>query len=310
MNLKYICAQPGVKYYTWQIEVMINNFIKNKINPNDIEILIGIEGDVIPEDWKKIEQHYSNIKFFFYPDNRTDKSYIPSIYFHLLKQHFQSYPELENTPILLHDSDIVFTKTPDFQSMIHGDAWYLSDTNSYINYSYIKQKGDYIYKKMCDIIGLDERIPKLMNSNSGGAQYIVKNTNSKFWEKVEEDSIKLYKYFCEVEHLHEKKHEHDYPLQKWTAGMWSFLWNAWYFGHETIVDERLDFGWVTNPYSDVEKYSILHNAGVTHDSRRLFFKGDYINKLPYNEDLDIDQTKASYYYWMQIQETKLNSCLV
>lgn len=310
MDLKYICAQPGVKYYTWQVEVMIHNFIKNKINPNNIEILIGINNNIIPEDWKNIQQSYPYVRFFFYPDTRIDKSYIPSIYFHLLKKHFQSYPELEKSVILLHDSDIVFTRPPEFQSMIYDNAWYLSDTNSYINYNYIQQKGDHIYKKMCEIVGLDERIPKLMNSNSGGAQYIVKNTNSKFWEKVENDSIKLYTYFCEIEPLYEKKHEYDYPIQKWTAGMWSLLWNAWLEGHETIVDKRLDFGWVTSPYSDVEKYSILHNAGVTPDCKGLFFKGNYIDRFPYNDDLDIDPTRASHYYWEQIQETKLNSCLI
>jgi hypothetical protein len=92
--------------------------------------------------------------------------------------------------------------------------------------------------------------------------------------------------------------------------MWSFLWNAWYFGHETIVDKRLDFGWVTNPYSDVEKYPILHNAGVVDNSKGLFYKGDYIDKLPYEVNLEIDESKASYYYWNEIQETKLKSCLI
>jgi hypothetical protein len=194
--------------------------------------------------------------------------------------------------------------------MAYDKAWYLSNTNSYINYDYIQQKGNHIYEKMCEIVGIDKLIPKLLNNNSGGAQYIVKNTNYEFWNKVELDSVSLYKYFCDEEPNYVKKHDSDYPIQKWTAGMWSFLWNAWYFGHETIVDKRLDFGWVTNPYSDVEKYSILHNAGVVDNSKGLFYKGDYIDKLPYGVDLEIDKSKASYYYWNEIQETKLKSCLV
>ena len=79
--------------------------------------------------------------------------------------------------------------------MVHGRAWYLSDTNSYLNYDYIQQKGNHVYEKMCEIIGIDKLIPKLMNSNSGGAQYIVKNTTYEFWNKVELDSVNLYKYF-------------------------------------------------------------------------------------------------------------------
>jgi hypothetical protein len=139
---------------------------------------------------------------------------------------------------------------------------------------------------------------------------MVKNTNYEFWDKVELDSVRLYKYFFDEEPNYVKKYDSDYPIQKWTAGMWSFLWNAWYFGHETIVDKRLDFGWVTNSYSDVENYPILHNAGVTSDSDRMFYKGNYISRLPYNDNLDIDPSKASYYYWNEIQETAKKTVLV
>lgn len=308
--MKYICAQPATTCYAWQVEVMVNNFMKVGINPNHIEILAGVNNGVVPEQWRKLQQHYPYVRFFFYNDTREDKIYIPSIYFNLLKQHLKAFPNLNNTPIFLHDSDIVFTKTPNFRPMEYGNAWYLSDTNSYINYDYIQQKGDYIYKKMCDIVGLDWRIPKLMNSNSGGAQYVVKNTNYDFWDKVEQDSIRLYKWFLEDEPQFKTNNPGVEPIQKWTAGMWSLLWNAWLYGHETIVDKRLDFGWVINKYEDIEKYSILHNAGVLSSNDGLFYKGAYTQRLPYNDDLNIDQTKASYFYWQQIQEAKKNTCLL
>ena len=308
--MKYICAQPGNIYYTWQVEVMVNNFMKMGINPNNIEILIGVNNNIIPSDWSKLQQHYPYVRFFFYNDTRTDKSYIPSIYFNLLKQHLQDFPQLQNEVLFLHDSDIVFTKIPNFKIMEYGDAWYLSDTNSYINYSYIQQKGDYIYKKMCDIVGIDYKIPKLMNSNSGGAQYIAKNTSYEFWNKVEQDSIKLYQWFCEDESKFRLQFPNTEPIQKWTAGMWALLWNAWNEGHETIVDKRLDFGWTINEYSDIEKYTILHNAGVQSPNEGLFYKGSYTYKTPYNDNLNIDSTRASYFYWLQIQEAKKNTCLL
>jgi hypothetical protein len=310
MDLKFICAQPGVLYYTWQVEVMIGNFIKRGINPNNMEILIGINNNIIPKEWSKLQQHYPHVRFFFYNDTREDKSYIPSIYFNLLKQHLQQYPELEHHPLFLHDSDIVFTKFPNFKVMEYGKAWYLSNTNSYLNYDYIQQKGNYIYEKMCNIVGLDWRIPKLMNSNSGGAQYIVKNTNYEFWNKVEHDSVKLYRWFLEDEPKFRLQYPNTEPIQKWTAGMWALLWNAWLQGHETIVDKRLDFGWVINNYEDVEKYCILHNAGVQTSNSNLFYKGAYVHRLPYNDNLNIDQTKASYFYWQQIQEAKKHTCLL
>ena len=41
MNLRYICVQPRILYYVWQVEVMINNFLKNGVNPNNIDILVA-----------------------------------------------------------------------------------------------------------------------------------------------------------------------------------------------------------------------------------------------------------------------------
>jgi hypothetical protein len=280
------------------------------VNPNLIDIVCAIDNGVIPKDWQELQSCYNYVRFFFYNDLREDKIYIPSVYFNLMKQHIVARPEIQNDVLFVHDSDIVFTKEPKFQSMVAGDAWYLSDTKFYINYDYIQQKGNHIYEKMCDIVGIDKLIPKLMNNNSGGAQYIVKNTTYEFWDKVEKDSVKLYKYFCDEEPNYVKKHDGDYPIQKWTAGMWSFLWNAWYFGHETIVDDRMGFGWVTNPYSDVKQYPILHNAGVLESNTDLFYKGNYINELPYNKNINVSSDRASYYYWNEICSTAKMSCLI
>ena len=307
--LRFICAQPAVPYYTWQIEVMLTNFISMGIKPHQIDILLGTY-DHIPDSYKKLEAKFDPVRFFYYEDSRSDRTYIPNIYFHLMAKHFEAQPSIVDEVLFMHDSDIVFTRPPDFNAMIYDKNWYLSDTNSYINYDYVISKGESTYYKMCEIIGLDPVIPKLMNNHSGGAQYIVKNTSVDFWRKVESDSLTLYKYFCDVEHLYKLKHEGDYPIQKWTAGMWSVLWNAWRAGNSTVVDRRLDFGWVTNGISDVTNYCILHNAGVTDNKSGLFYKGDYIDQLPYNAKIEVDPNRASYYYWQQICKTAENSVLL
>ena len=297
--MRYICAQPANQYYLWQVEVMINNFLSFGINPNQMDILLGYDNE-IPNEWKILQQHYNTVRFFFYKDTREDKSYIPSIYFNLMKQHLLAHPELQNEVLFTHDSDIVFTQTPTFEHLADGDVWYVSDTKSYLNYDYIQQKGNDIYLQMCKIIGIDERIPKLMNSNTGGAQYIVKNTSYEFWEKVEKDSINLYNYFCNIE-PHWKGE--GYPIQKWTAGMWSYLWNGWLLGNETQIHKKLDFTWSTNSIEDIDKVSILHNAGVTDAKSGMFYKGAYINELPYGKDLSISFERASYFYWEEVQRT-------
>lgn len=307
-RLRYICCQPANIYYAWQVEVLINNFIKHGVDPKQMDIVCAYTSGFVPNIWLKMQEHYP-CRFFFYPDTRDNYIYVPGVYFHLMAKHLEAHPELSEEALFLHDADIIFTRKPEFEAMAEGNIWYLSDTNSYINHDYIMSKGIHLYQKMCEIIGLHPLIPKLMNSNSGGAQYITKGTTAAFWRKVETDALTMYLYFCQEEPKHIKKHETDYPIQKWTAGMWSLLWNAWLAGAETKVDKRLDFAWATGVISDVEKFPILHNAGVVDNKGRLFYKADYGTELPYDKQLDIDNTKCSYYYWQELKETAKKTIL-
>lgn len=299
---KFICAQPANTYYLWQVEVMINNFIKHGIDPNDMHILLSVQGEK-GFGWDILVNHYKDVNFFFYNDTRSDSCYIPSIYFNLMKQHLAAHPELQEESLFTHDSDIVFTKKPYLNSLFSTNKWYVADTHSYLDYQYIQSKGDEIYQQMCKIVGIDPLIPKIMGKNIGGAQYVVRNTTAEFWEKVENDSVALYKYFCEVEPHYVKKHEHDYPIQKWTAGMWSYMWNGWLAGNEILLEPKLDFAWSTDSVLNIEKHSILHNAGVTDANGDMFYKGAYINRLPYGDVVNVASNRASTYYWNEVCET-------
>ena len=309
----YICAQPRTIYYAWQVEVMLNNFIKNGITPSDIHVLAAYNhNDETYSDrnidlWNKLVEKFDNVGFYFYEDKRVDKSYIPSIYFECMRQHLLQFPNLENERLFLHDSDMLFTKSPDFSDLIPGDTWYLSDTIGYIGYQYIITKGEDVYKSMCDVIGIDPLIPKLLNHASGGGQHIVSGVTAAYWEKVLSDSIKLYKHFCNTEPYYKGE---GYPIQKWTAGMWSLLWNAWLNGHETLVAKELDFCWATDNIKLWDMRSIFHNAGVTDSSSGMFFKGAYTNTLPYDIKLkDFNTSRGSYNYVKEIIETANSSCL-
>ena len=287
-NLRYVCAQPRILYYAWQVEVMINNFISKGINPNNIDIVIAYnkEDETSTQEnimaFNKLASYYNAVRFFFYEDTRKKPwNYISSIRPNVLKQHFKAHPELKEDVIFYHDCDIVFSKNPDFSKFLNDNIWYLSDTNSYINHSYITSKGLDIYQKMIDIVGIDPLIPKLMNSNSGGAQYILKNVDETFWEKVENDAEKIY---TEISLMNGEKKLNDpsyHELQIWCADMWAVLWNGWYFGHETKVVPELNFTWATDKNEDFYNKTIYHNAGATCGCERQFYKANYINILPY-----------------------------
>lgn len=294
--MKFICAQPAIPYYSWQLEVMIINFLEMGVPKEDIHILCTYNGVIIP-DFIKLKKY--GVQIFFYEDTRIDRNYIPSVYFHALKKHLFAHPELQQETLFLHDSDILLTRPVNFTFDM--STFHLSDTRSYINYDYVISKGEEQFLKMCEIIGINPDVVKENNNNSGGAQYVVKGVTGEMFEKIEQDSIKLYAYLCEQEPKWDKSF---YPIQKWTAGMWAELWNFWLFGFQTIVDKDIDFAWSTGLIQDIEKHPILHNAGVTDSSNGLFFKGDFINEKPYFKNLDLDKSRCSawYYDWVQKAE--------
>jgi hypothetical protein len=316
-NLRYICAQPRLVYYAWQVEVMINNFIKNGINPNNIDIVVAWnpnDDTSKPETiemWNKLASHYNTVRFFFYEDTRQKPiRYISSIRPNVLKQHFKKHPELQYEAIFYHDCDIVFTKNPDFSKFLDNDIWYLSNTNSYINYDYIISKGKDVYDKMCEIVKMPKMIPKLLNDHSGGAQYILKNIDWMFWDKVESDCEKLY---FEISQLNMQKKIEDpsyHELQIWCADMWAVLWNGWIKGNETKVIKEMDFSWATDSEERFNETNIFHNAGVTCSCGGKFYKANYRDSFPYNLDLRIKEGTASYKYYQEIQETAKKSPLI
>jgi len=319
-QLRFICAQPTTDYYSWQVEVMVNNFIEMGINPNHIDIVCWKVNGVIPDNWSKLVNHYNTVRFFFYDDTRETKHYISSIRPNILKQHWLSHPELKDDIIFYCDCDIVFTKPINWEQFLNDDKWYGSDTRFYISHDYIISKGEDVLDKMCEIVNIDKQIVKDNELNCIGAQYILKDLDWTFWQAVEQDCERLFK---EINELNVDKVNHDrhtisppalsripyHPLQIWTADMWALLWNGWKRGKETVCHPDLQFSWGTSTEADWNQFNIFHNAGVTTDKDGLFYKCNYMNKLPYKEDLEIKENTASLMYWKIIQETGKTSVL-
>jgi len=288
-NLIFVSAQPDLPYFHWQIKLYIHNFVKHGINPKNIHVILGIlQGQIEPSDGA-IEILKQGVNLHFYKDEREKKLYIPSIKPYLIHKWIEQ-DESRGKQFFLHDSDIILTKESNFKNLLNDDIIYLSDTKNYIGYDYLKScstkyeknfpncKTEQLIDDMCEVIGVDKELIIKNKENSGGAQYIIKNTDSNFWKKVYEDSTEMYHKMT----IFQKR----YPLKKgsvqtWTAEMWSLLWNLWKLGHETKISEELDFVWGTDNIQKFFEKPILHMAGVTEDMKyRKFFKGDFINKNP------------------------------
>lgn len=308
-NIRFICAQPTSLFYAWQVEVMINNFIEMGVNPNSIDIVSWKVNNVIPEEWVKLANAYP-ARFFFYDDTRVTRHYISSIRPNILKQHFAAYPELEEEAILYHDCDIVLTKPINWEQFLDDDKWYGSDTRWYIAHSYILSKGQDVLDKMCEIVGIEESIIKDNELNSIGAQYLMKGINAEFWANVEKDCERLYNEITMLNNIKKAENNQYHELQIWCADMWAVLWNGWKLGKETVCHPDLEFAWGTSSESDFERFNILHNAGVVSSADGLFYKAEFMDRLPYNLNLNIKEGTASKKYYEIIQQVEKKSVLI
>lgn len=298
--MKYICAQPATQYYAWQIDVMLYSFRTVGVNLEDVHIVCAIHGEIDPY-FDKLMKKYTGVLFSFYEDTRYDKSYISSIRPHILKKHFKAFKELSNEVLFYHDSDIALTRPLDLSRYIDDNTCYLSDTVSYIGHNYILSKGQDILDRMLHIVGIDEDTVKNNEDSSGGAQYLIKNVDEYYWEDVEKDCTRLYKEITEINESKKQTNPEYHELQIWCADMWAVLWNLWKRKKDTRIIKEMDFTWATTPINEWHQKAIYHNAGVTNSTDGMFYKGEYISKMP-ELNLDISRDRCSHNYYKLIQQ--------
>lgn len=301
----YMCAQPAIDYYAWQVEVMINNFLEKGIKPENIHIVSAIYGKV-SEKWEKLRKTYSGVGFFFYQDERFKPGYIPSVRPHVLHKHWVHNPELASKTVFYHDCDIILAKPIDFTNMMDLNTCYVSDTISYIGAKYIQSKGEHYLDLMTGIVGVSKQYVIEQEANSGGAQYLLKNIPAEFWRKVYQDCETMFR----LVNQQIAKDKPAHAIQIWCADMWCVLWNLWVLDRQVKVADELSFSWATSGIGEWDKHSIYHNAGVTGNGP-MFYKGAYIGKLPYEIKLEQFTDKVcAYKYAEAIVNTAKNSCLI
>lgn len=288
----FVSAQPDVPYFHWQIEIYIHNFIEKGVPPKNVHIILGLVNGNSEPSKQSLKLKKYGVNVHYYNDDRIDKKYIPSIKPYLISKWLSEYPN-NGDCFFLHDSDIIFRELPNFEQLCEDDILYLSDTVGYIGYNYIMDCGKRYHEKhpiidenelldkMTDVVGISIDCVKCNQKNSGGGQYLIKNTNHRLWEKIYDDSVSLYQQMINFQKNYPI---HPGEIQFWTAEMWSLLWNLWLDGKVTKIIKELDFSWATDPISVFKRKPILHMAGVTDSLKdKKFYKGEFIHQNPINK---------------------------
>ena len=298
----FLSAQPDDTYFIWQLEIQLRNFHSLGILKERIHIVIGYHPKVgLKSDFKAfIHNNQDFALFFLYPDTRKRKKYLSSVRSHLLKKHWKQFPFLENQCIFYHDSDILLSRIPAID--IHNTMNYVSDTRSYLNYQYITSRTDTdLLYRMAELVGITAETVFRNDDHVGGAQYLLHDISSEFWDKVEEDSENIFNLLTEF-NTKEKLKKIDLPdylpkeIHAWYADMWAVLWNLWFFNKEVRIHEEMNFSWPTYPIEYWKINPILHYAGDHEDKKQFFYKRDYVHYPPwYDENLNfIPNTNCSF----------------
>ena len=145
--------------------------------------------------WQQVIDLYPEAEFHFYKDEDKISSllgiYIPVLRPYTLWRHWKTHPELSNNAIFYCDSDVLFMEHFNVQQFIDDDVCYLSDTLSYINVDYFDSKErDVLPEKLeeyktrdvlaeiASVVGVSREQLTAINSDSGGAQYLLKNIDA------------------------------------------------------------------------------------------------------------------------------------
>lgn len=293
-ELAFITCCPDDTYFTWQVHMWLESL--KEIGQSDKAVVLVFTPNFREENpkWKQVMDLYPEAVFNFYKDDDNSVSpllgiYIPVLRPYVMWRFLKENPQYVGKALFYCDSDILFTKNFNVDAFLEDDVNYLSDTNSYINADYFDSKiKDVLPEKLeeykhrdilgevTSLIGITRETCVANNLNSGGAQYLLKNTDSYFWSKVMNDCIIIRTYLQRVNREFFK--DENTGFQSWCADMFAVLWNLWLRDQETKVVPELNFAWSTDPVAKLEETTILHNAGIVSEFGNgypAFYKGKY-----------------------------------
>jgi hypothetical protein len=286
-------------YFVWQLYVQMMNFRDHGVEEEAVILVVGNE---LSNDMKQL-QAWTKAKIYCYPDTRKSRTYIPSIRPHLLKKYFL---EIEQPEVFFyHDQDIIFLKKPFLDELAAGDTNYVAaNAASYLNSGYCNSFKKSVFPSMCDLVGISEDLVRENDRNCGGAQYVLKGIDHKFWEKMERDCERLYRYLMLFFETEERK------IQMWTADMWAILWNLWAAGKKTEHHESINFCWPWDLRQN--DYAIFHNSGIAGNNENNAkgqpqwfnkgkFSGDYSNNRMYPWGQRFDFVAGNSFQYLYIQ---------
>jgi len=319
-KLEIISCVTNEKRYWWETKVLLNNL--TSLGYTSIHILLFVrKGQEVLPEWKEIADKHN---LFILEDNKDIYrisqafQYTPLYRFYLLQEYFKIHPELSDEAIFYVDTDIILDKYIDFTPFLQDDINYLSWTgnedrsDNYLWQPYFDSKLNQVdplkieqYKKL-DILerlgfmcGTSRDVITRNNSNTGGAQYLLKNITSQFWTDCFNNCCEIKTYLTSINQIFMKGDSYiekeNNGFQSFCSDMWAVFYNLLAKNMPVKCPKEFDFAWSSDPISRLDTCSIVHNAGVSLEEKikvpykneyldiPLFYKGKYVEYTPFDD---------------------------
>lgn len=286
--MKYVYAQSADLRFKWELDVALTNLYGLDPQAKVVVLFLMTEGSD-PEVDSYIRDKYPQAEVHSYSDGRIKTSYLATIRPYLWVMYLSEYRNREGDTYFQVESDVIFRRLPDFSKIpLTKSDWYASDCSSYIAYNpYLKglKNSDEIVNGMARLTRITRQ--QLEETAGVGAHWLMKKPTAGYWLNVLESCDSLYEFLTIT----------PSNIQRWTAEMWAQLYGAVAFGKTWHTSEELNFSMANDSVIKYERCNIMHNSGATSEMPGLFYKGAYIDKTPFRDDLSwVDKNKASSKY--------------
>lgn len=311
--MRYIMCQTNVTKFRWQLEVAVTNLLSLGVPKEDIfVVLVDVpDGDI--STGPMLRQRYGvTVDEFGMAYSYWNSQYIPYVKPYGLWAFFNKHPEEIPYTYMYQDSDVVYRELPD-ESKLKVDAthWTGSDTGSYTGLSYIESKGKDLVDKMAKAAGVNPETIRELGDNIPGAQIVFNSPDPEWFKQSYIKCQELYTWLDSVESEYTARYSlegnpDEYPIQKWTAQMWTDVWVPADNGIIWTTSPELDFCFATDDMKTMNERKIYHDAGISQGDKTHFFKGQYDHgKEPFGEDFSfVDPSTASYFYVQAINKVR------
>ena len=296
--MKLITSASSQLIFAWQTEVMIESCLKNGFKEEDINVVVTMVHNGVSKEWSLLHSKYKKARFIYLTPH-GEKDYVALTKIYGIYKFFQTFPEESKHQYFFCDQDVMLTRPLDDFPL---GKVYMSKTD-YLDASRIRKKGEKYLPLMLESFGIG--IEKIKEEEAGGAQYIFDNIPLIVWEDAYNKAASLY-HLLKSENNKDNKTDAE-GVNPWTAEMWTTLWGFWKYNIPTEIPKSLNFSWPNWSEHNFYENAIYHDAGNTRDlakqiNKELFCKYEWINKIPYGQDIPVSKDLAQYQYIQFLHE--------